>query len=199
MTADEGTTTQDPPSSSAPRIDHTRAQILAAVRALVTQDRVLSVSAVGHAAGVSRTTFYAHFGGLDGLARAVWMDASRAVDDLFQFDVHTTPDAVPLALERLVQHVADHRSLYAAVAALPVSKASHLANVRATAVVIADALEQRPHGPAGLQTAATARYVAGAVYGLLDAWATGEIELSQTELVRHLVALHPGWCGSTDH
>ena len=197
MSIHERMSRQEVRGSFAPQVDETRAQILAAVRALVADDELLSVSAIGRAAGISRTTFYAHFGGLDGLARAVWAEAAHAIDDLFQFDVHTTPDAIPLAIERLVQHVADHRSLYAAVAALPVSKASHVTNVRAMAVVMTASLEEHGFQPTGLQAATCARYVAAAVYGLLDAWVTDEIHLTQSELVEHLIALHPRGPGAT--
>ena len=183
--------------SFAPRVEGTRASIIAAVRTLACDGQELSVAAIGRVAGISRATFYAHYSGLDGLARAVWQEAFRAVDELFRFDLHTTPDAVPLALGRLVEHFADHRSLYAAVAALPVSKASYLANVRAFAGVIEEALNDDPHQENGLQAATTARYVASAVYGLLDAWIAGEIDLTEAELVEHLAVLHPFWNDAT--
>ena len=179
--------------SFAPRVEGTRASIIAAVRTLACDGQELSVAAIGRVAGISRATFYAHYSGLDGLARAVWQEAFRAVDELFRFDLHTTPDAVPLVLGRLVEHVADHRSLYAAVAALPVSKASYLANVRAFADVIEQALDDAPHDPPGLHAATTARYMASAIYGLLDAWVTGEISLGEEELADHLTRLLPSW------
>ena len=183
--------------SFAPRVERTRASINAAVRTLACDGQELSVAAIGRVAGISRATFYAHYSGLDGLARAVWQDACVAVDDLFRFDLHTTPDAVPLVLGRLVEHVADHRSLYAAVAALPVSKASYLANVRAFADVIEQALDDAPHDPPGLHAATTARYMASAIYGLLDAWVAGELDLTEAELVEHLAVLHPFWNDAT--
>jgi AcrR family transcriptional regulator len=177
-------------ASFAPRTDQTKALILDAMRALVADGQELSVTAIGRAAGVSRTTFYAHFGGMDGLAKAVWQGAHRAIDDVYRFDVHTTPDAVRLAYQHLVVHFAEHRDFYRVVATLPISKASHLTNVRAWADVIEESLHDQP-GEAVLQAATIARYVAGAVYGLLDAWVTGDIDLTQDELVEHLVALHP--------
>lgn len=188
MTIDEEG--QDSLTSFAPRVDQTRKLILGAVRVLVAQDQELTITAIGRAAGVSRTTFYSHFGGLDGLARAVWQDASRSIDELYRFDVHTTPDAQRLAYQHLVAHFAEHRALYRAVATLPVSKASHLMNVRAWADVIEQSLNDHPRD-AALQPATIARYVAGAVYGLLDAWVSGDIDLDQAELVEHLVVLHP--------
>jgi AcrR family transcriptional regulator len=177
--------------SFAPRVERTRATILAAVSTLADEGQELSVSAICRAAGVSRATFYAHFGGLDGLARALWQDAFRAIDDLFRFDVHTTPDAVRLAYQRLVQHFADHRPLYAAVAALPISKASYLSSVRAWAAVIEESIEEHPRTREGLQPAVVARYVAGAVYGLLDAWVADEIVATEAELVEFLITIHP--------
>ncbi|MET0928006.1 MAG: TetR/AcrR family transcriptional regulator [Aeromicrobium sp.] len=177
-----------------PRVERTRAAILAAVRTLADAGEELTVSAIGRNAGVSRATFYAHYGGLDGLARAVWQEAFVAIDDLYHFDVHTTPDAVRLAYERLVQHFAEHRSLYAAAAALPVSKASYLMSVRGWAEIIEQSMDEYPRRP-GMQSAAVARFVAGAIYGLLEAWVSGEIDLTETELVDHLTVLLPAWRG----
>lgn len=182
-----------------PRVERTRVAIFAAVRTLADAGQELTVSAIGRTAGVSRATFYAHYGGLDGLARALWQEAFLGIDDLYRFDVHTTPDAVRLAHERLVRHFAEHRSLYAAVAALPISKASYLGSVRAWAAVIEESLNEHPSVPSGLKPAAVARFVAGAIYGVLDGWVAGEIDLTEAELVEHIVILFPARFSGPTH
>ncbi|MCW2841254.1 MAG: HTH-type transcriptional regulator [Aeromicrobium sp.] len=176
-----------------PRAEQTRAAIVEAVRTLSDAGEHVTVSAIGRAAGVSRATFYTHYAGLDGLARTLRLDAFRAVDDLYRFDVHTTPDALRLRQVRLVEHFADHRSLYAAVASVPMSKASHDAGVRAWADIIRESLDDHPRRPPGIRPDAIARYVAAGASGLLEDWVSGKIALTESELVDHLYDLTPTW------
>ncbi|MGX6447458.1 TetR/AcrR family transcriptional regulator [Patulibacter sp. S7RM1-6] len=182
--------------SGDPRVSRTRSGILDAVRTLSEAGDDLSVSAVVRTAGISRASFYAHYASLDDLAAALRRDAFLAIGDLYRVDRHETPDALRLSQERLVAHVSEHRALYAAVAALPVSKESYLADVREMAAVIEPTLTDHPHRPADMQPATIARYVAGAAYGVLDAWTAGELELTDAELVDHLTRLLPHWYSS---
>ncbi|GAA2228147.1 TetR/AcrR family transcriptional regulator [Herbiconiux moechotypicola] len=179
--------------SSDPRVVRTRAGILAAVHELVAAGDELSVSAIVRTAGVSRASFYSHYAGLDDLAASLRRTAFHTIAELYAADPHGSAEAMLSSQQRLVAHFADNRALYAAVAALPVSKEAYLADVRAMAAEIEDALGRQPGLPTGLEVTATARYIAGAAYGLLDAWITGEIDLADAELVDHLTRLLPPW------
>ena len=183
--------------SADPRAARTRATILDAVSALADGSEEISVSAIARAAGVSRASFYSHYASLDELANSLRRDAFFAIRDLYLAESHETADALLLSQERLVQHFADNRALYSAAAALPVSKESYLAGARSMAAVIEETLAEHPRLPDGLQPAATARYIAGAAYGLLDAWILDEIVLTEGELVHHLTALLPPWFSGT--
>jgi len=180
-------------NSADPRVSRTRAAILAAVRSIAATDGEISVSAIARAAGISRASFYSHYASLDDLANSVLREAFVEIGTLYDADRLESSDAMLVSQQRLVAHFADNRALYAAVAALPVTKESYLADVRAMSAVIEAELMEHPNRPARLQAAATARYIAGAATGLLDAWVTGELELTEPELVEHLMALLPTW------
>ena len=171
----------------------TRAAIIAAVEELSDQGVDLTVAALVRTAGISRASFYAHFAGLDELALVLSRDAFAAIDALWAGDPDEPADALRHSQRRLVEHYRKNRGLYATVAGLPVSKDVHLAGVRAMASVIERAVRADPRRPAALEPAATARYIAGAAYGLIDAWLGGEIELDDEALVEHLVRLLPTW------
>ncbi len=178
-----------------PRVARTRTGIAAAVHALSDADEELSVAAIARAAGISRASFYAHYASLDELADSLRRDAFLAIADLYQHDER--PDAMRAAQDRLVAHFAANRALYAAVGALPVTKEGYLAGVRAMAAVIEEALLEHPARPAELVPEATARYIAGAAYGLLDAWIADEIDLDEQALADHLTRLLPVWFSGT--
>jgi len=180
--------------SADPRVARTRAGIAAAVHELSEADEELTVASVVRAAGISRASFYSHYSGLDELADSLRRDAFLTIGDLFLSDHdHERPEAIRLSQERLVAHFADNRALYKAVGSIPVSKDGYLVGVRAMAGVIEIALDAHPDRPLELQIEATARYVAGAAYGLLDAWISGELALTEAEIVDHLTRLLPPW------
>ena len=180
--------------SADPRVARTRAGIAAAVHELSETGDELTVASVVRAAGISRASFYSHYSGLDELADSLRRDAFLTIADLFLSDHdHERPEAIRVSQERLVAHFADNRALYNAVGSIPVSKDSYLVGVRAMAGVIEIALDAHPDRPLDLHIEATARYVAGAAYGLLDAWISGELALTDAEVVEHLTRLLPPW------
>jgi AcrR family transcriptional regulator len=174
-----------------PRVARTRTSIAAAVHELSDAGRELTVASIARAAGISRASFYAHYASLDELADSLRREAFLAIADFYQHD--DRPDAMRVSQDRLVDHFAASRALYVAVAALPITKEGYLAGVRAMAAVIEEALVEHPHRPERLDPEPTARYIAGAAYGLLDAWITGEITLGEEELADHLTRLLPSW------
>lgn len=180
-------------TSRDPRVGRTRQAIADAVRRLDDSGESISVTAITRAAGISRASFYSHYSGIDDLALAISREAFATIEALWKQDDDTPFEAMRRAQRRLVGHFTRDRGLYAAVAALPVARDTHLALVRAMAAVIEDALAVHPALPPGLQVEATSRYIAGAAVGLIDAWITGEIDLDEDALVDHLVRLLPSW------
>ena len=179
--------------SADPRVERTRAAIIAAVHTISESGTETTVSTIAREAGISRASFYAHFSGLDDLATSLHRDAFRAIDELFWLDRQSGNDALRRSQARLVAHFTENRGLYAAVAALPTSKEVYLASVRAMASAIEEYLASHPAVPVDLNPAATARYIAGAAYGLLDAWMSGEVDVDEATLAEHLTALLPPW------
>lgn len=180
-----------------PRVARTRSALYAAAASLAAAGGPVTVSSVVRTAGVSRASFYSHFAGLDDLWAGLMAEAFRRIADLYSADHDEPLDAMRRSQELLVEYFASNRTLYAGAAAVPVSRDGYLLGVRTMAEVIETALRDHPRRPRTLRVDATARYIAGAAYGLIDAWLTGEVELTSTQLVEHLEALLPPWFSGT--
>jgi AcrR family transcriptional regulator len=178
-------------TSSDPRVERTRASIAAAVADLSREGADITVAALVRRANISRASFYAHYSGVDELGASLMREAFTAMTAEFENDpVHDGPGRFIRSHGRLVDFFVANQSLYRAVAALPVSKDGYLSGVRLMAGLIERVLTTYPE--AG-DREATARYIAGAAYGLIDAWLTGEVELTRDELVERLTSLLPPW------
>ncbi|MDQ1130996.1 TetR/AcrR family transcriptional regulator [Microbacterium sp. SORGH_AS_0888] len=180
-------------TSSDPRVGRTRTAIAEAVHELSRRGEDVTVAALARTAGISRASFYSHYASLDELALALQREAFATISDLYAQESGDPPTAMRVAQQRLVAHFAESRGLSAAIAGLPVSKEMHLGGIRALAAVIERSLAEHPDIPVGLEIAPTARYIAGAAYGLIDAWLTGELEMTDDALVDHLTRLLPPW------
>lgn len=183
-------------SSSDPRVARTRSAITAAVHGIVERGEELTVASIVRRAGVSRATFYSHFAGLEDLAESLTREAFHEIAEVLDVEIGTTHSravAMRQSQLRLVDHFVANRAIFAAVAAMPVSKNGYLKSVRAMADEIEASLRRDRVLPDSLDLAATARYIAGAAYGLIDAWLFDEVELTASQLVDHLVALLPPW------
>jgi len=176
--------------SEDPRVARTREAIAAAVRELSLAGDEITVASIVRASGISRASFYSHYSGLDQLALALTRDAFLSIAEAWAADEHEPLDAMRAAQRRLVAYFSENRWFYRAVAAMPVSKDGYLAAVRMMAAVIEQAIAPYPEAA---PVEATARYVAGAAYGLIDAWLTEEIELTDDQLVERLVSMLPPW------
>lgn len=196
---DDGTPTQalrrTLDRSSDPRVTRTRAAIADAVHELSRQGEEITVAAIVRAAGISRASFYSHYASLDQLALALHQEAFATISELYAKEARDSAAALRDAQRRLVAHFVENRGLSAAVAALPVSKDMYLSGVRALAAVIEEWLAREVTIPAGLDVEPTARYIAGAAYGLIDAWLTGELEMTDDALIDHLTRLLPPGIG----
>ncbi|MDR5700941.1 hypothetical protein [Agromyces aerolatus] len=117
--------------------------------------------------------------------------AIAAIADEYAHSHREPADAMRVSQQHLVDHFVDNLGFSRAVAALPVSKDGYLASVRAMAALIEPALSRHPEAEVRGRVDATARYIAGAAYGLIDAWLTGEIDLEPAELVERLTLLLP--------
>lgn len=177
-------------ASTDPRVGRTRAAISDAVRRRSRAGEEVTVASVARSAGISRASFYSHYRGLDELALTLTSEAFASIAEAWFADEHDRADAMVISQRRLVAHFADNRRFYRAVASIPISKEGYLAAVRSMASVLETAIADQPlAAPVG----ATARHIAGAAYGLIDAWLTGEVDITDEQLVDRLVSLLPTW------
>jgi AcrR family transcriptional regulator len=179
--------------SNDPRAARTRARIADAVHELSLSGGEISVTSIARTAGISRASFYSHYASVDELANTLRRDAILFIGELYLVERNRTTAALIRSQERIVAHVAEHRALYRAVAALPASRDTHLLSVRAFARVIERAMSGHIAAPEGLDVPAVALYIASATNGMLDSWIAGELDLTEAELVDHLTRLLPPW------
>lgn len=176
-----------------PRPARTRAAILAAVEALGTRDDDVTVPAIVAEAGISRSSFYAHFRDLDALAVEILGEAFAEIEALdLELRRTTGPTATALATtERLVDVFARRRQLYAAVLGSRTTTEAHRAvqeafAIQALGTMIATA-------PPHVDPRAAADYVAGGSLAVLTAWLLSDEPAETSHVQRQLVALLPAW------
>ncbi|WP_082498417.1 TetR/AcrR family transcriptional regulator [Plantibacter sp. Leaf314] len=181
-----------------PRAERTRQTIFDAVATILAgRPERVSVGDIVRVAGISRSSFYAHFSSLDDLTAAYLR---------MQFAGLTAPattrpvgerassrERAEDAYRRLVGQLLEDAPLYSSVLELPVARAVFDALVGEHADHLVAALLQRTRVPAGIPVELVSAYVAGGTLSLVDGWRHGRIDVSDDELVDSLVALLPAW------
>ncbi|WP_160100968.1 TetR/AcrR family transcriptional regulator [Rhodococcus sp. T7] len=186
-----------------PRVPRTRAKIFDAVESLVARnEEPISVPAIVREAGISKTSFYSHFASFDELALQI---VERAYLQLAEINEAVRSDStlewpaqVRESHEQLVGHYVEHRSLYVAVLALPLSRKVHTRAVRSMAADIEPGIVDNPRRPPGLRPHLAASMIASAVVGFLDEWLEDDFDATPEELVEHIMELLPAWYTGRD-
>jgi AcrR family transcriptional regulator len=181
-----------------PRAARTRQMIFGAVESLMSErTSTVSVSDIVRTAGISRSSFYAHFTGLDVLAtdylRSQLAEISQAGVELRRKDLITGMPAARIGYRRLIAHMVEHYPLYSSVLELPPTRTAHNAIVGAYAGQIVQSIEALDSVPAGVDPELVATYVAGGALTLIGAWMNGQFEASDDALVEQLTSLFPTW------
>jgi AcrR family transcriptional regulator len=181
-----------------PRAARTRQMIFGAVETLMSErTSTVSVSDIVRTAGISRSSFYAHFTGLDILAtdylRSQLAEISQAGVELRRKDLITGMPAARIGYRRLIAHMVEHYPLYSSVLELPPTRTAHNAIVGAYAGQIVQSIEALDFVPAGVDPELVATYVAGGALTLIGAWMNGQFEASDDALVEQLASLFPTW------
>ncbi|UAJ79759.1 TetR/AcrR family transcriptional regulator [Leifsonia sp. ZF2019] len=203
MTPSERTTPSEPAlaavrgglrDSADPRVQRTRQKLFDAVERLSARPGEVTVSAIVAESGVSRATFYTHFADIDELALRMQESAFAAIA-ASERDGHAGDHtAAMLDSQRLlVEHYADHRSLYAAVYRLPAGRGVQARVAWVMAGSIRSHIQDTGALPAGLDVDLAATYIANAATGLLVSWVLGEVEAEPEQLAEHLLELMPAW------
>jgi len=174
-----------------PRAERTRQQIFAAVRDLTARGTAsLTVGDIVLAAGISRSSFYAHFGGVDELSEEMFRAQFSQIE---QDSVPLGSTSVRSGYTRLVEHMVENQPLYSSLVVFPPARGAYddLVLDFCTRLLISVAATSRV--PPGLRTDLAITYVAGGALTVIGSWMSGDVDVSDDELVDQLVALLPHW------
>ncbi|WP_139417895.1 TetR/AcrR family transcriptional regulator [Agromyces laixinhei] len=187
--------------SADPRAVRTRERIASAVQRLSHGGREVTVRAIVAEAAVSRATFYTHFADLEELA--LWLQSSTfevlAEAERSEADAGDPAEAMLVSQQRLVEHYAQNRALYAAVFTIPVARGMQSAVAQTMARRIRDHIVDRADLPAALDAHLSALYIANAATGVIVAWVLDEVEADADAIASHLFELMPRWMHRDRH
>lgn len=182
-----------------PRARRTRSAIFEAVEALGAQssDRAepdITVSDIVRVAGISRSSFYAHFDDVADVAAGLLGASFAQIDELDARDasVRSSTDAVRLGYSRLVEHLTDRYAFYSSLRALPPMRGAYDAAVTEYCRGLVRSV-MPAQLPPGIDAEVTASYIAGGSLAVLGGWIGGRLDGTDDELVDHLVAQLPPW------
>ena len=186
--------------SSDPRAVRTRQKLVEAFHAAIADHdpAAMSVASLTRAAGVNRTSFYAHFASPEELAihaLSELLDVVRDADILRRSEHSiTAEEASRRALRDIVHFVYERRDSYARVLGPGAAPGLLRAVTDAFAERTAASLDRIGNRPAGADVRVTARFLAAGVLGVLGAWLAAErSRWSPDDLVEALIQCLPGW------
>lgn len=182
-----------------PRAERTRQLIFAAVMDLLSAPAAsASVTDIVRGAGISRSSFYAHFSSLDDVA-------SELVRTQFAL-IGSSGTAMPgeqgaaggrraarAGYTRLVEHLVSHFPLYSRVLELPLTRSTYDGLVRDYSRRVVETAATPQFMPDGINAHMAATYTAAGALGLITSWMGGDFEASADEIVDELVTLLPTW------
>jgi AcrR family transcriptional regulator len=185
-------------TSPDPRATRSREQILDAVRRLDSaRSAEITVAELAREAGLSKSSFYAHFSSVDEVAVAllgtVFADMGEAGAALRRDDSVSGAVYARIGYARLVAHLLEHFAFYTSALGLPFTRRAYDDSVAAYARQLVSSAAQLSPAPEELDVSAVATYVGGGTLTLISAWIHGDIDLSDDELVDQLVVLLPPW------
>jgi len=187
----------EPRQTPDPRAERTRQLIFTAIRTLIAdQSASVSVPDIVRIAGISRSSFYAHFASLDVLA-AEYLRAQFTGLGTGPLG-HAEPlavgeNAARVGYTRLVAHMMENFPLYAGVLALPLTRSAYDQIVDAYATQMLTSVLSADSVPIDVNAELVTTYVAGGALTLISAWMRGQLDVSDDDLVNQLVALLPVW------
>ncbi|PPI28435.1 TetR/AcrR family transcriptional regulator [Rathayibacter sp. AY1B5] len=187
------------PGSADPRARRTRRRVFDAVERLVMQSdgeraEGIAVSDIVREAGISRSSFYAHFDDAAGVASAL-LRQDLAVADVAEGDPadRCGADALQRGYSRLVERLVDRHAFHARLRARASARVASDDAVLDTALALHREVLARVDVPASVDPELTAVFAAGGVLSVVGAWLAGSLDGTDEELVEHLVALLPAW------
>lgn len=182
------------------RGERTRRAVRRAVEDLSAEGRAgLTVRAIVERAGVSRSTFYAHYSDVSDLAESLMVEAMEEVarEEQRMLKNSARPTSLHASLLQLLDHLVRNRALYEAALSLPGSDRAYRRAVGTIADVAARHLMRSPI-PEGVDPEIAAQWIAWGQYGVYDAWLRGAIDASPAVLAQTSLSLLPRWYRDPD-
>lgn len=179
-----------------PRPARTRTAILRAIETLERDGGDLTVSNIVRVAGISRSSFYAHFKDLDQLA----VDLIRGIyDRIGEIDAKLRPTTPGLDVTRqtvgiLLAEIDTHKHLYAAVLGSGMSAVAQRQLLDIFATGAKAAIEHS--APDSVDVELAAQFLAGGTLGTLIWWITTSPDTPAEAVREQLIALYPKWVAS---
>jgi AcrR family transcriptional regulator len=181
-----------------PRAARTREAIFAGIEKLMASGAPrVTVRDVVRASGVSRSSFYAHFSGLEDLAIAF---LSRQIDIVGEAGIAVRRDdlitgvaAARIGYSSLIGHVVQHFALYSSVLEVATTRAAFEGAIDAYSRRLLRSVLTLGGTPAGANVEVVVAYVAGGALTVISSWLRGELDIDDDGLVRQLVDLLPEW------
>ncbi|MDO8382477.1 MAG: TetR/AcrR family transcriptional regulator [Microbacterium sp.] len=173
-----------------PRPDRSRQTMIAAILEMLERRDLGQITAaeVATAAGVSRSTFYEHFSGLDALAASA---CTQLFDDLLAAaggEGIDGPGELPVRLEVFFEHVRANRRLYSAVLGPngSASVSAYLHRSLTSAILVADSRTASPLHVGGkrngLMSETRAAFFAGGLVATATSWLERETDQTPAQL-----------------
>jgi AcrR family transcriptional regulator len=184
------------------RARRTRAKLVEAFHEVVRDTGLdaLSVSALTRAAGVNRTSFYAHFASPEDLAihaLGELLDVVTGTDIALRAGRTTTAEeASRRALREIVDFVWERRASYARLLGPAAPARVSVAVIDAFAAHAARSLRDMPGRPADADPVVTAQFIAAGVLHVVGRWLAEPRRWSRDRLVTALIRCLPGWVTS---
>ncbi|MHA3704749.1 TetR/AcrR family transcriptional regulator [Jatrophihabitans sp. YIM 134969] len=181
------------------RAVRTRAKLVDAFHEVVrdTDPDEISVSALTRAAGVNRTSFYAHFSSPEDLAVHALGDLLDVVSsaDIILRSEHavTAEEASRRALREIVDFVWERRASYTRLLGPAAPARVPAAVTEAFAAHATRSLRLMPNRPDDADPAVTAQFIAAGVLVVVGRWLADPRRWSRERLVTALMHCLPGW------
>ncbi|UUT35544.1 TetR/AcrR family transcriptional regulator [Microbacterium elymi] len=174
------------------RVLRTRQKLVDAYRDLLDENAAapVTVSAVVRRAGVTRSSFYAHFSGLSDLAAVALTEFSEAMTELARIAVREgghKREVNERLLVSLAQFLADRREIYGEL----LSRRDEYAHAVTTALVEQSLATLRTRAHLHADPQVTARYIGGGLVAVLSWWLEAGQDRTAEELARALIAVTP--------
>ncbi|KFF59128.1 hypothetical protein JF66_13510 [Cryobacterium sp. MLB-32] len=183
-----------------PRAERTRQLIFGAVSDLMSAEAAnASVTDIVRGAGISRSSFYAHFSSLDDVASELVRAQFARIGSCMPAGERSGAGGRHVAragYTRLVEHLVSHFPLYSRVLELPLTRSTYDSLVRDYSRRVVETAATPQFMPSGINAHMAATYTAAGALGLITSWMGGDFEASADEIVDELVTLLPTWLTS---